>query len=636
MPSQYQQLKQDPQSILNAHINADLNRIKNFTIIAHIDHGKTTLVDKMLEIVGRKSLDQERVTDTLAIEQQKGITVKMQPITFLYKNYILNIIDTPGHIDFTYEVSRSLKAVEGAILLIDVTKGIQAQTIDNLLKALMQNLVIIPVLSKVDMADKTLINQRLQEINTILDIPSDQVILTSGHTGQGVTELLDTIIQKIPSANQGNEKILTDLKLQDKFQSKNQPYALIFDLKYDNHLGMIATVRMFHGEIKKDTPLFLVNENTEFIVKQVGIYTPNLTETTTLKAGDIGYIATGIKQTNKIFIGETISNSQIPTIAGYKRPKPLVFASIYPKDPSEYTQFKDAVEKLALNDSGLQIKEIKSSLLGRGFRLGCLGTLHLEIVKERLTQEFGLNPILTMPTVNYKIKLENQDKYIDVHNPNQFPDNTSLIQDSQEPILTGDIITPQEYLSSVSNAIKAYRGVIKEITQYQKQGININYYNVLVDIPLAALVDGFFNAILKASKGFASFSYSNIKYESAKVVKVKILVNKEEYPELAFLSHPDSARPKALKILQALKSTIPPSIVQIPLQAAIGGTIIARETIRAYRKNVTAKLYGGDIRRKLKLLHKQAKLKSKRKQYIKIKIPPEAFIKAIKSLSNTG
>ena len=631
MSQAHQLLQQSPQLILDTHNKIGISRIRNFTIIAHIDHGKTTLVDKMLELVGRKRLDQERVTDTLTIEQKKGITVKMQPITFLYKNYVLNIIDTPGHIDFTYEVSRSLKAVEGAILLVDVTKGIQAQTIDNLLKALMQNLVIIPVLSKVDMADETLIQQRLKEMNAILDINPDDVILTSGHTGQGIQQLLDTIINKIPSPGYGNQRILKDVSL----NNSNQPYALVFDLKYNNHLGMIATIRMFNGEIRKEQPLLLVNENQKFISKQVGIYTPNLTETKVLKAGDIGYIATGIKQTNQIFIGETISNLQTITITGYKRPKPLVFASIYPKDPSEYTTFKDAIERLALNDSGLQIKEIKSSLLGRGFRLGCLGTLHLEIVKERLTQEFDLNPILTMPTVNYKIKLVNQNKYLNVHTPNQFPDNTSLVQDVKEPILAGDIITPQEYLSSISNTVKAYRGVIKEITQYQKQGININYYNLLITIPLSALVDGFFNAILKASKGFASFSYTNIKYESAKIIKVQILVNKEEYPELSFLSHPDTARSKALKILHALKATIPPSIVHIPLQAAIGGTIIARETIRAYRKNVTAKLYGGDVRRKLKLLHKQAKLKNIRKQYIKIKIPPEAFIKAIKSLSNT-
>ena len=601
----------------------DLSKTRNFTVIAHIDHGKTTLLDKILEKVGLKKLEQERVTDTLDVEQEKGITVKMQPISFKYKGYTFNVIDTPGHIDFTYEVSRALKAVSGAILLVDVTKGIQAQTIENLLKALENELTIIPVLSKVDMAGQNLINQRLQELKYILDIDPDKVILTSGHTGIGIDELLDRIITDIPEPKLNTENIKTDL-----------PYALVVDLKYDSHLGMISTVRVYNKPIIKDQELLLVNENSRFTAKQVGIFTPQRTPTNRLEPGSIGYIATGIKETDKIFIGETISTQKITPIKGYKRPNPLVFASLFPSDPQNYTQFKDAIYQLALNDSGLQIKQIKSSLLGRGYRLGCLGTLHLEIVKERLEREFNIHPILTMPSVEYKLELKD-GKIINISSPSSFVD-PSFIKHVYEPVLTGEIITPNSFLSPILEVVKKYRGTINTINQYQKDTVNIDYYTLKINIPLESLIQGFFSALLQASKGYASFAYTDVTYQPSQVAKVDILVNKEAYPELSFLTYPTTAREKALKILQALKQTIPPSIVHIPLQATIGGKIIARETIRAYRKNVTAKLYGGDVRRKLKLLHKQAKLKKMRQQHIKIKIPPEAFLKAIKSMSNVN
>ena len=590
--------------------------IRNFTIIAHIDHGKTTLVDKMLEIIGLKNIKQERVTDTLQIEQEKGITVKMQPITFNYKDYKFNLIDTPGHIDFSYEVSRSLKAVEGAILLVDVTKGIQAQTIENLIKAIVNDLVIIPALSKIDMADENLRKQRLNEIKLILDIEPSEVILTSGHTGKGVTKLLDTIIKKIPTP-----------------KHLNQSKALIFDLHYDLHLGMIATIRNFGQTIKPGDKLYLINENKQFEVKEVGIYTPQKQKTNSLGPGEIGYIATGIKDTNQIFIGETISKDKDTTpIPGYKKPKPVVFASIFPQNSQEYNQFKDAILKLALNDTSLQTQEIKSSLLGRGFKIGCLGTLHLEIVKDRLAQEFKVTPIITMPTVEYKISYKGGIQKT-ITSPNEFPDDTSKVLTVFEPILHADIITPMNYIAQISDVIKSHRGIILDISQDSRNKINLDYYHIKTQIPLASLIEGFFNKLLQASKGYASFSYTKITYAPTQVVKVNILVNHIEYPELAFLTHPQTARQKALKMLQALKQSIPPSIIHIPLQAKANGKFIARETIRAYRKNVTAKLYGGDIRRKVKLLQKQAKLKKKRKEYIKIKIPAKAFLQAVKNLN---
>ena len=602
----------------NINNNFTTNNIRNFTIIAHIDHGKTTLVDKILEFIGEKKLEQERVTDTLQVEQEKGITIKMQPLSFSYKNYYFNLIDTPGHIDFSYEVSRALKAVEGALLLVDVTKGIQAQTIENFLKAMIHNLKIIPALSKVDMADKQLIQQRLQELQLILDIDPQQVILTSGHTGKGIQEILDAVIQQVPSPNA---------------KTINKTKALVFDLTYDSHLGMIATVRNFGTKIVPGQELFMLNEKKSFHAKEVGQFKPLRQQTKQIPPGSIGYIATGIKTLNQIFIGETLAQdlNQKP-IKGYKKPQPMVFASIFPQDAREYTQFKDAIFKLALNDSGLQIKEIKSTLLGRGYRLGCLGTLHLEIIKERLTKEFGIDPIITMPTVGYKIILKNKTEKI-INSPNDYPTDLSNVEKILEPYLIGEIITPSKYLSKVSETIKQSRGIINNVTQYEKSNINIDYYHIQIEIPLASLVEGFFNKLLQASKGFASFSYSHVKYYETQVNKVDILVNHEVYYELSFLTHPSTTRQKALKILQTLKQHIPPSIVHIPLQARVGGTFIARETIRAYRKNVTAKLYGGDIRRKLKLLHKQAKLKKKRKEHIKIKIPAKAFLQAVKSLS---
>ena len=599
-------------------------KIRNFTIIAHVDHGKTTLVDKILEFANVKTLNYgARITDRLPVEQQRGITVKMQPVSIKYRGFMLNLIDTPGHIDFAYEVSRSLKAVEGAVLLIDATQGIQAQTIENLLKALEADLKIIPALSKVDAVSQELLALREQQIQKILGFSKEQIIHTSGKTGQGIEELLDRIVQDIPAPK----------SLQNKNQDTSPPQALIFDLHYNKHLGMIATVRVFSGTLKAGDNLVIVNTKHEFNVKQVGIFTPEQTPTKELASGMIGYIATGIKQTKILNIGQTIGNQQTPVIQGYTPPKPMIYASIFAQDSKQYTQFKNAMEQLRLNDSALYVQEIRSSFLGRGYKLGALGTLHLEIVRERIKQEFNVDTIITMPSVGYKVLTKTNKEYI-ITAPTEW---TQALQTQAktilEPILHAEVITKDKSMSAVSEIIKQFRGEILDIHQTASRGVSIDYYRLQVHLPLAALIEGFFSKLMQVSKGYASFSYNKITYAPTQMVRVDILINKTLYPELSFLSHPDTARPKAVKILQALKSTINRSVIAIPLQAAIGGKIIARETIPAYRKNVTAKLYGGDVTRKLKLLKKQAKQKAARKEHIKIKIPPDTFIKAIKMVN---
>ncbi len=594
------------------------SKIRNISIIAHIDHGKTTLVDRFIQICAKdkKLLNKERITDTMQLEQEKGITIKMQPITLKYRGYTINIIDTPGHVDFAYEVSRALRAVEAAVLLVDVTQGIQAQTIENLLKALEEDLTIIPVLNKIDLADKELINQRIKEIESILGFKGEEILLTSAKTGEGVKKLLDTITEKTPLPKK--------IKLGEEYA--NDPVALVIDAKYDNYHGVILYVRVFNSTIKPGMILSLKHAQIEFKVDKVGIFTPFYKETSHLSEGEVGFVVTKIKDPTNIYIGDTVTTVENPfTIKGYKSPSPKVFSSFYPAQEVSYIQLKDALYKLKLNDFALDIKEDSSKLLGKGFRLGFLGMLHLEIVKERLKREFGVNVIHTYPTVPYKIKLRD-GKTIVIRNISDYPEEQK-IERIYEPFIEAEIITPFEYLSDVLDLIRINRGILNDSAPLTR-AIKQEYYKVKALIPFSEVIENFFNKLKSISHGYASLSYENIRYLPQDATKITILINREPYEALSFITHPQKAEARARKILRILKETLDRTIVPIPLQASVRGRIIARETIPALKKNVTAKLYGGDVRRKIKLLRKQAKLKKYRAQFIKVKIPTD-FIKRV-------
>jgi len=597
----------------------DPKLIRNFCIIAHIDHGKTTLTDRILEITSpvykRALTNQDRLTDVLEIEQERGITIKLQPATLKWKDYILNLIDTPGHIDFSYEVSRSLKACEGAILLIDATQGIQAQTLSNLLLAFDANLEVIPVLNKIDIAE-TLIEERLEEIESILGFKKEAVILTSGKSGVGVELLLNEVVKKVPPP-----KIGTD---------NNILKSLIFDTFYDEHKGVVAAIRVFSGAITKDDKLNLLNTDQSFTPKEVGIFTPEQFPTKSLSTGMVGYIATGIKDVKLVSIGDTLTTSQkTESIEGYQRPIPKVFASLYPEDKEDYLNFKDSLAKLALNDAALTVQEDYSPLLGQGYRVGYLGMLHLEITKERLEKEFHVSTVVTVPSVEYRVKLKTGTT-ISVKAAHEFP-NISEIDEIEEPFIVAEILTPADHVTSIFESIIDYRGVIMNTRDiFTSKHTNMNYVVLEVEMPYAELLKGFFNTLKSVSHGFASLNYNEINYKATKLVKVDVYVHHELIPNLSFLEIPEKARERAAKILLTLKENLDPHIFSIALQAAIGGKFIAREDVKAYKKDVTAKLYGGDITRKMKLRVNQKLKKKEMQNSSRVNIPPEAYIKVIK------
>ncbi|WKZ30331.1 MAG: translation elongation factor 4 [Candidatus Dojkabacteria bacterium] len=595
------------------------NTVRNFCIIAHIDHGKTTLTDRILELTSQshhKDLrEKDRLTDILEIEQERGITIKLQPATMQWKGHTLNLIDTPGHVDFTYEVSRSLKACEGALLLIDVTQGIQAQTISNLLLAMEADLVIIPVINKVDL-DPQLVPERLKEIKDILGFKEDEVILASGKTGLGIDTILDTVIEKVPAPEIPNKTSLS---------------ALIFDSFYDEHKGIVAAIRVIDGKITNASQLHLLNTTTEFTPKEIGIFTPELVPSQELAAGSVGYIATGIKDIRKVGIGDTISDKKdADAIPGYQRPVPKVFASIFPENQEDYIDLKESIGKLSLNDAALQISDDYSPLLGQGFRVGFLGLLHLEITKERLEREFAVRTVVTIPSVEYKAVLKTGEQ-ISVKSAYDLP-NISTIESLSEPFIKGEILTPSSHISSLYETVIRFRGTILNTRDlYSSQFSSYNYVVLDIEMPFAELLKGFFNTLKSVSHGFASFQYGDISYRETKLIRIDILVNKEIVPPLSFLDIPERAVERASSMLNTLKKTIPPHVFSIPLQATVGGKIIAREDVSAFRKNVTGKLYGGDITRKKKLLENQKKKKKEMQIAGKVRIPSETFIKIINS-----
>lgn len=602
-----------------------LEKIRNFSIIAHIDHGKSTLADRILEAT-HTDLSHEkrksRVLDRLDLEQEKGITIKLQACNMVWKGYQLNLIDTPGHVDFSYEVSRSLAACEAAILLVDASQGIQAQTISNTKKALELGLKLIPVLNKVDL-DGIDIEEREKEITELLGFSKDEIIKVSGKTGLNVDQLLDRIVEQVPPPVGDPNKPLK---------------ALIFDSFYDEHRGVVVAVRIFDGRIKhihgKPIELNILQRKQTFRPTEIGMFTPDLEETGGLNTGEVGYIATGLKDISYFTVGDTVSDREdTQPLAGYKTPKPNIFATFFPTDSDEYDNLKTGLNKLALNDASLTFTDQRSNLLGSGFRCGFLGLLHMEIVQERLEREYDASLIITAPTVEYKVTTTAGEE-ISVQTPQELPD-PSGIKEIREPWVRTEILTPSKYMGDLMKLCQSRRGEYVNTkyltTNTSELKMRDQYIALEYDIPLASLISNFFDQMKNLTSGYASMEYEFIDFFPADIVKVSIFVNHEEIPALSFLEVRDEARSKATKLLAEMKRVIPRQQFPIPLQAAINSKIIAREDVSAFRKDVTAKLYGGDYSRKKKLLEKQKKGKERLKKIGKVNIPQEAFLAILKT-----
>lgn len=606
--------------------------IRNFSIIAHIDHGKSTLADRILEHTLQMKIKEkkvERVLDTLDLEQEKGITIKLQAARMEWKGHELNLIDTPGHVDFSYEVSRSLAACEAALLLVDAQQGIQAQTISNTRKALDLGLKLIPVINKIDIAGADL-PARVQELKDLLGFNEDEIMKVSGKTGEGVEHLLDHIIDVCPPPVGDREKPMK---------------ALIFDSFYDEHKGVVVAIRMVDGKLGHEgeaygsqnalPKLHILQKKETFLPTEIGVFAPDLQEKSILESGEVGYIATGMKDIKYFAVGDTISTTDAVTpLPGYKTPKPNVFATFFPIDSEDYEMLKVALNKLALNDAALTFADQRSNLLGSGFRCGFLGLLHMEIVQERLEREYDVSLIITAPTVEYQIT-RNSGEEVVIQTPQELPD-PSEIREIREPWVQLKIFTPQRYMGLLMELCTRYRGTYVN-TEYLSEGssasgnLDNQYITLEFDIPLASLISNFFDQMKNLSSGYASMEYELIDFFPVDLVKVAVLVHHEEIPALSFLETRDRARTRAVKLLEIMKEVIPRQQFQVPIQAAIGAKIIAREDIRAFRKDVTGKLYGGDYSRKKKLLEKQKKGKKRLKQIGQVNIPQEAFLAILKT-----
>jgi len=589
--------------------------------LAHIDHGKSTLADRMLEITNTvdKRKMKNQILDGMDIERERGITIKLQPVTMDYKGYQLNLIDTPGHVDFSYEVSRSLAAVETAILLVDATQGIQAQTLANLYLALEQDLTIIPVVNKIDLPAAN-VPKTKNEIIKLLGCKEEEILSASGKTGEGVADILDAVIAK-SNPPQGQ----SDLKY---------PRALIFDSKYDEYKGVVAYVRIFDGVLKKGDKIKLMATKAESEVLDIGIFRPDYFSTGELKSGSIGYIVTGFKAVGECRVGDTITFPYVEAnrpepLAGYKEVKPMVFAGIFPTEGDSLEDLREAMEKLKLNDSALVYEPERSEALGFGFRCGFLGLLHLEIFQERLRREYNLDIIVTIPSVAYKIIKKNGAEEI-ARTPQKLSDPSELIS-IEEPWVLLDIVVPKEYMGNVIKLAQDKRGIYKN-TEYMSVDTDQPRVILHYAIPMAAILTDFYDKIKSVSAGYASINYDYLDYRPADVVKMDIMVADDIVESLATIVYRDEAFRQGKEIVNILKDTIPREMFVIKLQAAIGGKVIAAERLSAMRKDVTAKLYGGDVSRKRKLLEKQKKGKKKMMSMGKgsVNIPPDTFVKILK------
>ena len=591
--------------------------IRNFCIIAHIDHGKSTLADRLIEKTGTVSSRDmsEQILDSMDIERERGITIKLTPTRMFYdyngEEYTLNLIDTPGHVDFTYEVSRSLAACEGAILIVDASQGVEAQTIANTYLALDNNLEILPVLNKIDLPSAD-IEKTKKEIEDVLGIPADDVPCISAKDGINIDDVLAQIVEKVPCPKGDETKPLK---------------ALIFDSMYDNFKGAICFVRIFDGQVKVGDKIQMMKTNKTYEVTEVGVFTPSMKSVNILLAGDVGYISASIKNLSDTKVGDTITSFENPCsepLAGYKEVKPVVFSGIFPLDGSKYGDLKDALEKLKLNDASLQFMPETSIALGFGFRVGFLGLLHMEIITERLEREFNLDIITTAPSVSYHVYKTNGEM-IEVSNPSMLP-IPAEIERIEEPMIKLNIFTPPEYVGAIMDLCQEKRGEFLDMQYLEKTRVVMKYH-----MPLGEMIYDFFDALKSRTRGYASLDYEVYGFVPSELVKLDIMLNGETCDALSLITHKDKAYARGRQIAEKLKKVIPRQLFEVPIQACIGGKIIARETVSAMRKDVLAKCYGGDISRKRKLLEKQKAGKKRMRQFGSVELPSEAFISILKT-----
>ncbi len=586
----------------------DINKIRNFSIIAHIDHGKSTLADRILEYthsVDKRKL-KAQMLDNMDIERERGITIKLNAVRINYKDYTLNLIDTPGHVDFTYEVSRSLAACEGAILVVDATQGIEAQTLANVYLALEHDLEIIPVINKIDLPNAEC-ELRTQELIDTFGFKKEEIILTSAKTGVGVDKLMDAIVERIPAPKKPDD---------DKLK------CLIFDSYFDPYRGVVALIRVVSGVIHDNSKIKMFTTDASYDVTELGYHTPEVKKTSSLGPGEVGYVCGSIKSISDVKVGDTITLATDPCtepLSGYKPMKPMVFCGLYPIDSKKYPTLREALEKLKINDASLTFEMETSTTLGFGFRTGFLGLLHMEIIVERIEREFGVEIVTTSPSVIYEITLTD-NKVIYVDNPSEFPERVK-IKMIKEPYVKTSIFVPNEYVGSIMELCQNKRGTYISMEYMDEKRVNIHY-----ELPLSEIVYDFFDKLKSYTKGYASMDYEIIGYKESNLVKMDILLNGDIVDALSIIVHKDFAYHRGRIVVDNLKKIIPRQMFEVPIQACIGSKVIARADIKAMRKNVLAKCYGGDITRKRKLLEKQKEGKKKMKQIGHVEVPSEAFL----------
>ncbi len=602
-----------------------MQNIRNFSIIAHIDHGKSTLADRMLELTHtiEKYKMKEQVLDSMELERERGITIKMQPVRMKYKNFILNLIDTPGHIDFSYEVSRALSAVEGSILLVDATQGVQAQTLTTLGMAQAAGLKIIPVISKID-SPLARIEEVKEEISKLLKISFHEILSVSGKTGEGVAKLLEEIIKRIPAPSQGPTLSI---------DSQGRTFrALIFDFKYSNHKGVIVFVRVFSGRVRKGDRLKFKIAGKEFQALEVGIFAPEERPTESLQSGEIGYIVTGIKEPGVASVGDTVSNIDDTRAAlpGYEKPRPVVWASVYPENQDHFNALRLSLGKLRLTDAAFSFEEESSGMLGRGFRCGFLGMLHLEIITERLRREFGLPLVITLPSITYTVMYKDGRKET-VYTPSLFP-SEHLIDETWEPWVSGAILSPPTYLGVVITLLHDHEAEVKEVSSFgsQSQSSGSGRVSIKFEMPLRELMRGFFDRLKSVTSGFGSISYVLSGERRADVTRLDILVADEPVTAFAKVVSRKQAEVEAEKVVEKLHGILPRQMFTVKIQARAFGRIVSSRTLSGMKKDVTQHMYGGDITRKMKLREKQKKGKKKMKKRGRVVIPQEVFLKMLK------